>query len=131
MPEPTSTAAAVTLAATAVTVPALTAFGIPLGLRPDLLLAGFNGAIVAIILLDSVPGPTDTWRELIRLSFKRMGVAFASSLTAGYTAPLLASLFTSDPALLSTAFVAGAGAQWALLSLIKRFQFTERTGGAQ
>ena len=121
MPEPTSTAAA-TLAATAVTVPALTAFGIPLGLRPDLLLAGFNGAIVAIILLNTVPGTSDTWRELIRLSFKRMGVAFASSLTAGYVTPVIAAFFTSDPALLSSAFVVGAGAQWVLLSLIKRFQ---------
>lgn len=121
MPEPTTTAAA-TLLATAVTVPALTAFGIPLGLRPDLLLAGFNGAIVAIILLNTVPGSTDTWRALIRLSFRRMAVAFASSLTAGYSTPVVASLFTSDPALLSTAFIAGAGAQWVLLSLIKRFQ---------
>lgn len=121
MPEPTSTAA-VTLAATAVTVPALTAFGIPLGLRPDLLLAGFNGALVAIILLNTVPGSSDTWRALIRLSFRRMAVAVASSLTAGYSTPVVASLFTSDPALLSTAFIAGAGAQWVLLSLIKRFQ---------
>jgi Mg/Co/Ni transporter MgtE len=122
MPEPTSTAA-VTLAATAVTVPALTAFGIPLGLRPDLLLAGFNGAIVAIILLNTVPGSSDTWRALIRLSFRRMAVAFASSLTAGYATPVVAGLFTSDPAMLSSAFVVGAGAQWALLSLIRRFQF--------
>ena len=122
MTEPTATTAAATLAATAITVPALTAFGIPLGLRPDLLLAGFNGAIVAIILLNTVPGTTDTWRELIRLSFRRMAVACASSLTAGYATPLVAALFTSDPALLGTAFVTGAGAQWALLSLIKRFQ---------
>jgi len=126
MPEPTTTTATATLIATAVTVPALTAFGIPLGLRPDLLLAGFNGAIVAIILLDTVPGASDTWRELVRLSFRRMAVAFASSLTAGYATPLVAALFTSDPALLSTAFVVGAGAQAALVSLIKRFQGGER-----
>lgn len=121
MTEPV-TSATVTLVATAITVPALTAFGIPLGLRPDLLLAGFNGAIVAIILLNTVPGTSDTWRELIRLSFRRMAVAFASSLTAGYATPLVAALFTSDPALLSTSFVVGAGAQAALVSLIKRFQ---------
>lgn len=121
MPEPTSTAA-VTLAATAVTVPALTAFGIPLGLRPDLLLAGFNGALVAIILLNTVPGSSDTVRELIRLSFRRMAVAFASSLTAGYATPMAASMFTSDPSLFLTAFAVGAGAQWVLRSLINRFQ---------
>ncbi len=121
MAEPTSAAAA-TLVATAVTVPALTAFGVPLGLRPDLLLAGFNGAIVAIILLNTVPGTSDTWRELVRLSFRRMAVAFASSLTAGYATPLVSSLFASSPALLSSAFVVGAGAQWVLLSLITRFQ---------
>ena len=122
MPEPTSTAAVATLAATAVTVPALTAFGIPLGLRPDLLLAGFNGALVAIILLNSVPGTSDTVRELIRLSFRRMAVAFASSLTAGYVTPMAAPMSTSDPSLFLTAFAVGAGAQWVLRRLIKKFQ---------
>lgn len=40
MPEPTSTAAA-TIASAMVSVPAITLLGIPLGLRPDLLVAGF------------------------------------------------------------------------------------------
>lgn len=53
MPEPTTvTAAAVTtMAAAAASTTAITAFGVPLGLRADLLVAGFAGALVAIILL--------------------------------------------------------------------------------
>ena len=43
MPELTSTTtAAVTLAAGSIAVPALTIAGIPLGLRPDILIAGFD-----------------------------------------------------------------------------------------
>ena len=55
MPEPTTTTAVVTLAAGSIAVPALTVAGIPLGLRPDILLAGFAGSLVAIVLLNSVP----------------------------------------------------------------------------
>ncbi len=64
MAEPTSTAAATLLAATA-SLPIITAFGIPLGLRADLLVAGFAGALVAIILLNTVPATDDTLREMV------------------------------------------------------------------
>ncbi|CAM3327884.1 hypothetical protein POHY109586_02100 [Polaromonas hydrogenivorans] len=120
MPEPTSTAA-MTLAAATVAVPTLTALGVPLGLRPDLLIAGFAGSIVAITLLNTVPPSGDTWRELIRTSLRRVAVACASSLTAGYVTPMIAALLTSDPALLGSGFVVGAGAQQALAKLIERF----------
>ena len=46
-----TTAATVTMAAATVTMPVLTIFGVPLGLRPDLLIAGFSGALVAIVLI--------------------------------------------------------------------------------
>lgn len=122
MPEPTSTTVAVaTLAAASVSMPMLTLFGIPLGLRPDLLIAGFFGSLVAIILLNSVPGGDDTWPELIRTTLRRMFVAVASSLTAGYLTPLallLASL--PDPLLLSAAFGVGGGAQRVLVFVIAR-----------
>jgi len=121
MPEPTTTtAAAVTLAAAGATVPALTAFGVPLGLRPDLLVAGFAGALVAIVLLDSVPSTGDTLRELLRTSARRMAVAIASSLVAGYLAPMLAAA-VPEPALLGSAFLAGVGAQQTLRRAIARF----------
>lgn len=121
MPEPTSTAAA-TLVAAAAAVPALTAFGIPLGLRPDLLVAGFSGSIVAIVLLNSVPGTSDTWRELMRTTLRRMAVAVASSLTAGYLAPLALLVFNLPASLLlGEAFVVGAGAQQVLVFFIQRF----------
>lgn len=120
MAEPASTAVA-TLAAASVVVPALTAFGVPLGLRPDLLVAGFSGSIVAIILLNSVPSTGDTWRELLRTTVRRIAVAVASSLTAGYLAPL-ALLVASLPEslLLGTAFAVGGGAQKVLMATIAR-----------
>lgn len=115
MPEPIATAAG-TLAAATVAVPALTLLGVPLGLRPDVLIAGFAGAIAAIGLLNAVPSTGDTWRELVRTSARRIGFAVASSLTAGYLAP--ASQVT-EPFILGAAFVIGAGAQTALRWAIK------------
>ena len=120
MPEPTSTAAA-TLAAAAATIPMISAFGVPLGLRADFLIAGFAGSLVAIILLNSVPGSSDTWRELVRTTRRRMMVAFASSLTAGYLTPL-AMLVAALPEslLLGGAFAVGGGAQQVLMFAIRR-----------
>lgn len=123
MPEPTATATA-TLAASAVSIQTITLFGIQLGLRPEVLVAGFSGAVVAIVLLNSVPSEGDTWRHLLRTSWRRMAVAAASSLTAGYLAPpmapLLAALFTPEAGLGSGAFVIGAGAQAIVALMVKR-----------
>ena len=123
MPEPTTaTAAAVaTMAAAAASTTAVTAFGVPLGLRADLLVAGFAGALVAIILLGTVPSTGDTWRELVRATVRRMMVAFASSLTAGYLTPL-AMLVAALPEslLLGAAFAVGGGAQQVLMGIIRR-----------
>ena len=89
MPEPTSTTVGlVTLGASGTAVPMLVAFGIPLGLRVDVLVAGFTGSLVAIILLNTVPTMGDTWRELGRTTLRRMFVALASSFTAGYLTPM-------------------------------------------
>jgi hypothetical protein len=124
MPEPTSTTAAAvaTYTAAGLSVPLISAFGVSLGLRADVLVAGFAGSLVAIILLNSVPSSGDTWQELLRTTFKRMFVAVASSVTAGYLTPLallLASL--PDALLLSAAFGVGGGAQRVLLILIAKF----------
>lgn len=126
MPEPTaSAAAAATLASQAVALPALTLFGLALGLQADVLLAGFCGAVAAMTLLNSVPASGDTWVELLRTSARRVGVAIGSALTAGYTAPLLQLQVWQGlvpPALiLSAAFVVGAGAMQILPGLIERF----------
>lgn len=121
MAEPTSTAI-VTLAAATVALPTLTAFGVPLGLRADLLIAGFAGSLVAITLLNTVPSGGDTWRELWRTSVRRMMVAMASSLTAGYLTPLALLLANLPDALvLSGAFAVGCGAQKVLVFAIQRF----------
>lgn len=113
MPEPTSTTiAAAHIAAGTVAIPMLTAFGIPLGLRADLLIAGFGGSLVAIALLNSVPSTGDTIRHLLYTTWRRMVVCMASSLTAGYLAPMF-MLMTSIPEsyIFGGSFMVGAGAQ--------------------
>ena len=120
MPEPTSTATA-TVAAASLAVPALTAFGIPLGLRPEYLMAGFAGALVSIVLLNAVPSSGDTWVQMLRTTGRRIAVAVASSITAGYLTPVLgAGVTLSEPVSLGLAFAAGAAAQRALRSVISR-----------
>lgn len=121
MAEPTTTTSVTLLAAAATAVPALTAFGVPLGLRADVLVAGFAGALVAIVLLNSVPSTGDTLQDLARTTLRRMFVALASSLTAGYLTPIVAGVTgLSDPALLGVAFAVGAGGQQILLAVIAR-----------
>lgn len=120
MSEPTS-AAAITLAAATSSVPPLMMLGVSLGLRPDVLLAGFSGALVAIILLNTVPPSGDTWRHLIGTTLRRMGVVLASSLTAGYITPAVLQVTApADALLLGTAFAVGGGAQQVLRGLIRK-----------
>lgn len=122
MPEPTTTAAGLaTIAGGAASATALTVLGVPLGLRADLLIAGFAGSLVAIILLNAVPGSSDTWAELLRTTVRRMLVACASSLTAGYLTPLaLLVAQLPESLLLGAAFATGGGAQQVLMFAIKR-----------
>lgn len=124
MPEPTTPTivAVTTLASAGVTVPVITAWGISLGLRADLLIAGFAGSLVAIVLLNSVPSSGDTWQELIRTTLRRMMVAVASSLTAGYLTPVvMAVIAMPEPYVLGSAFAVGGGAQQVLMFMIRRF----------
>jgi hypothetical protein len=123
MAEPvTTTAAGLTLASTAAALPPLAILGISLGLRPDILVAGFFGSIVAIILLNSVPAEGDTWSHMVRSTVKRLFVAAASSVTAGYLAPLAPLVITilPDALLLGVSFVIGGGAQQILARAILR-----------
>ncbi len=120
MPEPTSSVAA-TLAAQALAVPVLSVAGVSLGLRPDVLLAGFSGAVAAMTLLNSVPASGDTLQDLLRTSARRVGVSVGSALMAGYTAPLVALINgVPDALLMGVAFVVGAGAMRLLPMLIER-----------
>lgn len=121
MPEPVITPAAATLAAAPPAVAMLTAFGVNLGLRPDVLVAGFAGALVAIVLLHSVPSDGDTWQHLVRATARRVAVVLASSLVAGYITPLaLLMANLPDALLLAVAFSVGAGAQKILRGVIDR-----------
>ena len=64
----------------------------------------------------------DTWRELLRTTLRRIGVAAASSLTAGYLTPMLTGAVSmSEAAALGAAFTVGAGAQQVLRLAIERF----------
>lgn len=122
MAEPT-TAAGVTYAATGIAVPVIVAFGVPLGLRADVLVAGFLGSVSAIILMNTVPSRGDTRAELMRTALERMFVAIASALTAGYLTPmvlLIANL--PEPVFLGAAFAVGGSAQHALRRAINRIQ---------
>lgn len=137
MPEPASTAvtaasaATTTLAAATAAVPALTAFGVNLGLRPDVLVAGFAGALAAIVLLNSVPTEGDTWTHLLRTTWRRIAVAIASSLVAGYLTPtLMLAIPMADALMLGLAFATGAGAQKALRRAIERADRLSQQKGA-
>ncbi|MGV0960100.1 MAG: hypothetical protein ACOYB1_09715 [Limnohabitans sp.] len=124
MPEPTSTAAVsvATYAAAGLSVPVLTAFGVPLGLRADVLIAGFSGSLAAIALFNSVPSEGDTWRHLVRTTLKRMFVALTSSVTAGYLTPMALLLANMpDALLLGVAFSVGGGARHVLQIAISKF----------
>lgn len=131
MPEPTSTCAAgVTYAAAGMCVPMLSAFGVPLGLRADVLIAGFCGSLVAIILLNSVPATGDTWQHLIRTTAKRIFVALASSITAGYLTPMALLIWSlPDSMFLGAAFGVGGGAQRVLLMLMSRLDAAAARAG--
>lgn len=129
MPEPAATAATTTLAAATAAVPALTAFGVNLGLRPDVLVAGFAGALAAIVLLNSVPTEGDTWLHLLRTTWRRIAVAISSSLVAGYLTPtLMLAIPMADALMLGLAFATGAGAQKVLRRAIER---ADRMGQAK
>lgn len=112
MAEPTTTTAAALFIGSAAAVPMLTLFGMPLGLRADELLAGFAGALAAMVLLDSVPSTGDSLRELVRTTIRRVGVAVASAVLAGYCVPLIAALLGVPTAVeLGLSFLLGGGAQ--------------------
>lgn len=124
MAEPTTAAAAAgtTLSAAGISVPPLVLLGVNMGLRPDVLMAGFAGALVAIVLLSSVPTSGDTWRHLLGTTVKRMFVSGSSALTAGYLTPLFMLPVAAPPneIVLAFAFAIGAGAQHFLRKAIDR-----------
>jgi drug/metabolite transporter (DMT)-like permease len=100
----------------------VTAFGVPLGLRADVLVAGLLGSLIGIILLNTVPGSIDTWPELVRTTLRRMAVAGASAILAGYSTPVVLLISNiPDSLLLGVACVVGAGSQQVLNFLIRRF----------
>ena len=120
MPEPT-TSAGLSISAGIAGTGVITAMGVSLGLRVDILIAGFLGALVAMTFFNTVPSSGDTFPHLIRTTLRRMAFAFASSLTAGYLTPLAMLLATlPESVILGGAFAVGGGAQKVLLFAIHR-----------
>lgn len=129
MPEPITPAAA-TLVGAGMAVPVLAVAGVSLGIRFDVLIAGFAGAMAAMVLLDTVPRTSDTWLELLRTTVRRLGVALASAAVAGYLSPVVAALLgallpagsvAALPAVeRAGAFLLGGGAQRFLKAAIDR-----------
>lgn len=132
MSEPTSLAAGtLTVVAAAASTTALTLFGVPLGLRIDILFAGFMGALIAIVLLNSVPSTGDTWRELLKTTIRRVSVSFVSAFASGYLTPL--ALFLSsvpDSYTLPMGMLVGAGAQPVLKFMLGRLFPTQPAAAA-
>ena len=120
MPEPIVSPAVATLGAATAAIPTIVAFGVNLGLRPDILVAGFAGALAAIVLLNTVPSEGDTWQQLLKTTCRRISVVMASSLVAGYLTPLVLPSTTSLVMTLGAAFAAGAGAQKFLRKIVDK-----------
>ena len=77
-----------------------------------MLVAGFAGALAAIVLLNAVPQEEDTIKSLVSTAIRRVFVAIASSLTAGYLTPWVMQLSgLPSYSVMGVAFVIGAGAQ--------------------
>lgn len=114
----TEPASAATITATTVSVPALTMFGVSLGLHPGLLIAGAFGAFVGIILLNTVPAEGSPWWYAVT---RRVLVMAASSVTAGYLTPVIMLWGNlSEPMQFCIAFVIGGSAQLSMQAVIKR-----------
>lgn len=130
MAEPTTLTAAtvatsmLVTATVAAVAPELQFGGVQLGLRPDVLLAGFAGAVAGVALLNTVPSSGDTPRELLVTSARRVLVISLSTVMAGYLAPLvdllpaIAQTPSGKAALLAAAAVLGAGMQKILGALV-------------
>lgn len=115
MAEPIFTPAAVaTLAASAAAVPVLTLLGYPLGIRPEVLFAGFAGGCFGVAFLNTVPAlphpEFPIWVSAIWTASRRIVAVMSSSLAAGYIAPSIAATAAPEQLFLA-AFVVGAGAQ--------------------
>lgn len=87
MSEPTIPAAVV--AGNLATTVTVTFLGVQLGVSPGFLVAGLVGALAGLMLLNTVPSSGDTFAELAKTTWRRLGVVVASAGMAGYMAPLI------------------------------------------
>lgn len=123
MQSPVSTqfATTMTTVVSAIAPSELVLWGIETGLRSEVLLAGFCGSIVAMVMLNSVPHEGTGWQGVMYSAGRRFAVAVASCLTAGYLTAGAGTFFSAAGPTLLSAFVIGAGAQTILQRAIAAF----------
>lgn len=125
MPEPVSTTAVANLSflAAGASGTAVTLFGISTGMDATMTLVGFIGSCCAMVLLNTVPASDDTWRDLLRVTWRRMFVGMASACTAAYITPVLLER-AAEPSLATicgAAFIVGGSAQYILAAITRKF----------
>lgn len=125
MPEPVSTTAVANLSflAAAGSGTAVTLFGISTGMDATMTLVGFIGSCCAMVLLNTVPASDDTWKDLLRVTWRRMFVAMASACTAAYITPMVLER-AAEPSLATicgAAFIVGGSAQYILAAVTRKF----------
>ena len=81
-----------------------------------------TGSLVAIALLNTVPATDVSISGLLKSTARRMTVAAASSVTAGYITPaIMTTVGLNEALMLGSAFIVGGGAQQFLAGIINRF----------
>ena len=125
MPEPVSTAAVANLSflAAGASGTAVTLFGISTGMDATMTLVGFIGSCCAMVLLNTVPASDDTWKDLLRVTWRRMFVAMASACTAAYITPMVLER-AAEPSIATicgAAFIVGGSAQYILAAVTRKF----------
>ena len=127
MAEPTSTAAvAFTLVAGGAAIPVLHILGVPLGVRPDILMWGLMGGLIALIHIQAPPPKAGILQAML-IGMSWIFALLSSALTSGFIAPAVAIMLNAvapiippDITLSMTAFIIGATAQQTLASVTER-----------
>lgn len=108
-------------------IPVLHVLGIPLGIRPDILMWGLIGGIIALILLRPPPPSSSIWRAVVTGLYLILSL-LAGAVTSGVLSQAIAIMFHAaipiipiDITLSVTAFVIGAKSQQTLVAITSRF----------
>jgi hypothetical protein len=108
-------------------IPVLHVLGIPLGIRPDILMWGLIGGIIALIHLRAPPPSASVWRAVVAGLYLILSL-LASAVTSGILSEAIAIMLHAaipiippEVTLSMTAFVIGATSQQTLAAITSRF----------